>query len=74
MPFMTFDDEAAHARPKSELWCATAAEHGAWFHPHHNWCEATPPLRPWYLAGDTHPMLSHADATVIDRRGGLLLL
>ena len=37
------DHSSAHAeflgfcRPKSELWCAVAAKHGAWFHPHHNW-------------------------------------
>lgn len=37
MPFLTFDDEVPHKRPKSELWCAVAAKHGAWFHPHHNW-------------------------------------
>ena len=37
MPFMTFDEEAPHARPLAERWCAAAAGGGAWLHPHHNW-------------------------------------
>ena len=37
MPFMTFDEEEAHARPLAERWSAAAAAGGAWVHPHHNW-------------------------------------
>jgi glutamate-1-semialdehyde 2,1-aminomutase len=37
MPFMTFDDENPHKRPKGERWCSEMAKAGVWVHPHHNW-------------------------------------
>ena len=37
MPFLTFDGEEPHQRPRGERWCAEMAARGVWVHPHHNW-------------------------------------
>ena len=37
MPFLTFDGEEPHRRPRGERWCAEMATRGVWVHPHHNW-------------------------------------